>query len=83
MLNLVSLILDGELAIENLSTNAETATTNLAQLLRFTAVKTKRGCDGFLRHSQCNEPPLPVKTGLLVHAKYAVVATKTGTKISW
>ena len=69
LLNLVSLILDGETTIENASTNAETVTTNLAQLLRFNAVKTKRICDGFLRHSKFNEPTLPVKIGLLVHAK--------------
>ena len=69
LLNLVSLILDGETTTENASTNAETVTTNLAQLLRFNAVKTKRICDGFLRHSKFNEPTLPVKIGLLVHAK--------------
>ena len=69
LLNLVSLILDGERALENASTNAETSATNLVELLRFNAVKTKRICDGFLRHSKSNEPPLPVKIGLLVHAK--------------
>ena len=66
---LSSLILDEETTIENASTHAETEATNLAQVLRFNAVKTKRRCDGFLRHSKLNEPPLLVTTGLLVHAK--------------
>ena len=69
MLNLISLILDRETTIEDASTNAETVATNLAQLLGFNAVKTKRICDGILRDSKSNEPPLPVKVGLLVHAK--------------
>ena len=48
--------------MENASTNAETAATNLAQLLRFDAVKTKQRCDGFLSHfSKFNELPLPEK----------------------
>ena len=42
---------------------------NLTQLLRFNAVKTKQGCDEFSRHSKFNESPLPVKNGILVHAK--------------
>ena len=39
LLNLVSLIFDGETTIENASTNTEAVTANLAQLLRFKAVK--------------------------------------------
>ena len=65
----VSVILDGETIIENASTKAERVATNLAQSLPFNAVKTKRRCDGFLRHNKSNEPPLPVKIGFLVHAK--------------
>ena len=42
LLNMVCLILDRETATENASTNAETVATNLAQLLLFNAVKTKR-----------------------------------------
>ena len=38
-LNLATLILDRETTIENASTNAEIVATNLAQLLRFNAVK--------------------------------------------
>ena len=66
---MISLILDEETITENASTHAETEATNLAQLLRFNAVKTKRRCDGFLKDSKLNESPLLVKTGLLVHAK--------------
>ena len=69
LLNLVSVILDGETAIENAWTNAETVAANLAELRRFNAIKTKRRCNGFLRHSKSNLPPLPVKIELLVHAK--------------
>ena len=68
-ITLISLILDEETITENASTHAETEATNLAQLLRFNAVKTKRRCDGFLKDSKLNESPLLVKTGLLVHAK--------------
>ena len=70
LLNLVSLILYGETIIENALTNAETVVTNLAQLLRFNAVKTKQRCDGSLMHSsKFNEPLLPLKIGLFVHPK--------------
>ena len=70
LLNLVSLILYGETIIENALANAETVVTNLAQLLRFNAVKTKQRCDGSLMHSsKFNEPLRPLKIGLLVHPK--------------
>ena len=69
LLNLVSLIIDGETTIDNTTTNAAKAATNLAQLLRFNAVKIKWKSDRFLRHSKSNEPPLPVSIGLMVHAK--------------
>ena len=69
LLNLISLIFNREKTIENASTNAETVATNWTQLLRSNAVKTKRRCDGFLRHFKFNELPLPVEIGLLVHAK--------------
>ena len=68
-------MLDEETATENASANAETVAINLAQLPQFNAVKTKRRCDGFLKHSKSIEPPFPVKTGLLVHAKSAMAAT--------
>ena len=42
---------------------------NLTQLLRFNAVKAKRICDEFLRHSKSNESPFPVNIGPLVHLK--------------
>ena len=49
LLNLVSLIIDGETTIDNATTNAAKVATNLALLLRFNVVKTKRRSDGFLR----------------------------------
>ena len=61
LLNLVSLVLDGETTTENASTNAETAATNLAQLLQFNAVKAKTRCDGLLRHSRSPINPLSDK----------------------
>ena len=64
LLNLVSVIINDKTAIDNATTNAAKVARNLAQLLRFNAVKTKRRSDGFLRHSKSNELPLPVSTGL-------------------
>eukprot|EP00794_Sanderia_malayensis_P004251 gene4251-4816_t len=69
LLNLVSLIIDGESSFEDMSPFAESIAVNLAQLLRFNAVKTKRRSKGYVRHSRNNEPPLPVKIGLMIHAK--------------
>ena len=68
-------MLDGEAAIENAPANAETVATNLVQLPQSNSVKRKRRCNGFLKHSKSIEPLFPVKVGLLVHAKSAMVAT--------
>ena len=69
LLRLVSLIMNGENSEENVSTAVESLTLNMAQLLRFNSVKGKRQCSGSVRHSRINEPPLPVKIGLMIHAK--------------
>ena len=69
LVNLISLIIDGETTIDNASANAAAVATNLAQLIRFNSIKTKRRSDGFLRHSVTNEPPLAVKIGLMIHSK--------------
>ena len=69
LLNLASLILDGKSRFDNLSTNASSIVVNLAHLLWFNAVKIKRRLDGFVGHSKTNEPPLPVRVGLMVHSK--------------
>ena len=69
LLRLVSLIINGENSEENVSTAVESLTLNMAQLLRFNSVKGKRQCSGSVRHSRINEPPLPVKIGLMIHAK--------------
>ena len=69
LLRLVSLIMNGENSEENVSTAVESLTLNMAQLLRFNSVKGKRRCSGSVRHSRINEPPLPVKIGLMIHAK--------------
>ena len=69
LLNLVSLILDEKSSFDNLSTNANSIVVNLAHLLWFNAVKIKWRLDGFVEHSKTNEPPLPVKVGIMVHSK--------------
>ena len=69
LLNLISLIIDGKTTIEKASSNAAAIATNLAQLIKFNALKTKRRSNGFLRHSITNEPPIATKIGLMVHSK--------------
>ena len=59
LLRLVSLIMN---AVESL-------TLNMAQILCFNSVKGKRRCSGSVKHSRINEPPLPVKIGLMIRAK--------------
>ena len=67
LLNMVSLFLDGESRFDDLSAKAGSITVNLAKLLLFNAVKTKRRSDGFVRHSKTNKQPLPVNVDLMVH----------------
>ena len=63
--HLIALILEENVDVSNL----KSITLNIAQLIRFNAVKSKRSATGSIRHSKTNEPPFPVKIGLLVHAK--------------
>ena len=61
--------MNGENSEKNVSTAAACLTLNMAQLLRFNSMKGKRQCSGSVRHSRINQPPLPVKIGLMIHAK--------------
>ena len=63
--HLIALILEANVDVSNL----KSTTLNIAQLVRFNAVKSKRSATGSIHHSKTNEPPSPVKIGLLVHAK--------------
>ena len=65
-MNLVLLILDGASGLDNLSRNLKFIAVHLAQLLRYKAVETKLNLNGLVRHSNTNEPHLPV--GLMVHS---------------
>ncbi len=70
LIHLVSLILEGTSQYDKISGNTQKIAINLSQLLRFNAVKSKRKMgDSHTRHSTTNEPPLPAKIGLLIHAK--------------
>ena len=63
--HLIALILEANVDVSNL----KSITLNIAQLVRFNAVKSKRSATSSIRHSKTNEHPFPVKIGLLVHAK--------------
>ena len=69
LLRLLSLIMNGENSEKNVSRAVESLTLNMAQLLCFNSVKGKRRFSGSVRHSRINKPPLPVKIGLMIHAK--------------
>ena len=66
LVQLIELILQGEKAQ---NTNLRHISVNLAQLIRFNTVKQKRQKNiSEIRHSQTNEPPIPVLIGLRIHA---------------
>ena len=70
LIHLVSLILEGTLQHQQVLGNTHDVAVNLSQLIRFNAVKTKRKLgDSHFRHSKANEPPLPIKTGLMIHSQ--------------
>ena len=61
LIHLVGLILEGATHYDNTSKGTEIVALNLAQLLRFSAIKHKRRDEAInRRHSKMNEPPLPV-----------------------
>ena len=70
LLHLVSLILDDNSPSRETDhcTQSEVIKLNLSQLIQYNSVKKKRQSSGPVRHSKVNEPPLPVKIGLLIHA---------------
>ena len=70
LLQLVSLILEGGKSAEMPSQKLSRISTNIAQLIRFNSIKQqRRGEVKQFRHSQKNEPPLPVSIALMVHVK--------------
>ena len=69
LLRLVGSILERTSEEEKVSENTNKIALNLSQLIKFNAVKTKRKEDAsHIRHSSKNEPPLPVKLGLMLHS---------------
>ena len=70
LIHLVSLVLEGTSQHQQVLRNAHAIAVNLSQLIRYNAVKTKRKLgDSHFRHSKANEPPLPIKTGLMIHSQ--------------
>ena len=70
LLQLVSLILEGGKSTEKPSQKLSHISTNIAQLIRFNSIKQQhRGEVKQFRHSQKNEPPLPVSIALMVHVE--------------
>ena len=70
LIHFVSQILEGKSQHQQVSGNSHAIAVNLSQLIRFNAVKTKRKLgDSHFRHSKANEPPLPIKTGLMIHSQ--------------
>ena len=69
LLHLISLILVGGSMRDNYNDNSKNVAVNIGQLIKFNTVKHKRQTSSATRHSKKNEPPIPVKIGLMVHAK--------------
>ena len=66
LLHLISLILNGGSILDD---NSKSVGANIGQLIKFNTVKHKRQTSSAIRHSKKNKTPLPVKIGLMVHAK--------------
>ena len=64
---LLSLILE-QSQETSVSKSTQDLALQLAQLLKFNAVKTKR-TGTHVRHSKSNEPPIPVSIGLSIHSQ--------------
>ena len=70
LIHLVSLILEGTSQHQQVSGNTNAIAVNLSQLIWISAVKAKRKLgDLHFRHYKANEPPLPIKTGLVIHSQ--------------
>ena len=64
------MILERTSQYQQVSGKIHAIAVNLSQLIQFNAVKTKRKLgDSHSRHSKANEPPLPIKTGLMIHSQ--------------
>ena len=70
LLHLMSLIFDDNTPSRKTDhcTQSELIKLNLSQSIQYNSMKKKRQSKGRVRHSKVNEPPLPVKIGLLIHA---------------
>ena len=68
LLHLLGLILEGSKNYDTVTDSTEGIALNLAQLVRFNAVKRKRSSTN-VRRSKSNEPPFPVQVGLSLHAR--------------
>ena len=70
LVHIIGLILEGTTEYDKISNINESVAINIAQLIRFNAVKTKRRDRlNKVRHSVTNEPPLPVTISLMIYAK--------------
>lgn len=69
MLHLISLILDCASIRDDYNANSKKVAVNLGQLIKFSKVKHKGQTSSATLHSKKYETPLPVKIGLMVHAK--------------
>ena len=59
LVHLFGLILEGTSEYEKFSGNSKRLAVNIAQIIRFNAVRTKRPSENaHIRHSKTNEPPL-------------------------
>ena len=70
MVQLISLILDDNTLSNEAGrcTQNEAIKVNLSQLIKFNSVRKKRRLSDNVRYSKTNEPPFPVKIGLLIHS---------------
>ena len=84
LIHLVSLILEGTSQHQQVSGNTHAIAVNLSQLIRFNAVKTKRKLgDSRFRHSKANEPPRPIKNGLMIHSQTRKKSIVNDLVVNW
>ena len=84
LIHFVSLILEGTSQHQQISGNTHAIAVNLSQLIRFNAVKTKRKLgDSRFRHSKANEPPRPIKTGLMIHSQTRKKSIVNDLVVNW
>lgn len=70
LIHLIGLILEGSKHYSTVTDSINDMALNLAQLVQFNSVKTKRKTDSInRRHSVSNEPPLPLLIGLSIYSQ--------------